>query len=136
MSEKHEFNYVMLRSYLLGQGFVINDDKVEDPYEDGLLKECSYTTGEDIWIGEYENPEHRILALAHEAGHTLSGWSRLHGKFNFKHEDMRIEHPGLIVESMAWEAGFVLLDELDIQVSDESLEYVSECLCSYMGYKG
>ncbi len=136
MSDSKEFDYVMLRSFLLGEGFTIDDDCPLDPYNCGYLMESAFVVGKAITIGQYANIEHKILALAHEAGHRYSGYKHLHKHFNYKHKDMQQEHHSLINESMAWEAAFNLLDELNIEISDDALSYVTGCIESYMGYKG
>ena len=129
--------YQILKDHLISEGFKITDTGVQDYINGGTLLNSSWCAGKDIFIGLYNNEDLKIASLAHEAGHYLSSWRYLHSHFDFQHPDVKLEHSTIIVEAQAWEKGFCLLKDLNIEYDKEVvMNYVNECLVSYCGYKG
>ena len=77
--------------------------------------DCS---GNEVWVGIYENPEFKLISFFHELGHIKYCWQ----------DDKRTYYEG---EKAAWLIGLTIAEENGVQFSVDALMWAKECLESY-----
>lgn len=123
----------ILKAFAIGEGMTIQE---QTPEEDGYSKNNAWCAGRDIYLSDFDNVEHKILALAHEIGHTTNHKAIVLRYIEASDKDAPIGNSTMVSEAIAWEAGLTLLDGLGIKVRDSSLDYIGQSLSTYDQYKG
>lgn len=90
---------------------------------DSYYKICSWSAGE-IFVGEYEVEEYRLIGFFHEFGHHYQAKMRLLPEF----DDLPFMH---FDEASAWRIGIRLARENGITFSNDAIRYAGESLSSY-----
>jgi len=80
--------------------------------------------GDEIFLGDYDDPELLLLSFFHELGHCANTQDQTLPPFD---EWPHPEHH----ESMAWQRGLDLADEEGIAFSDEALRWAAEQLATH-----
>lgn len=130
--------YLRLKNFIigLGEGYTIIDKDVADGLNGGMLKDGAWCAGREIFVGEFSDTWCKVVALAHEVGHSCHENNLIHTFLDAPKKRDNIEHSTLILEAMCWQYGYSLLEALKIECPYHAVVWAGEQLGTYAGYNG
>lgn len=93
-------------------------------YSAGGIENNFNGNGAEIWLGFYDNDEHRLLSFFHEMGHLLMTEKELN-------TDLTMHQ----VEKAAWRHGYVLARKHNIEFSEDAVNWGKEQLKTYKNWE-
>jgi len=91
-----------------------------------VFVERSFSAGDEIFMGQYADPERRLLAFFHELGHCVT-W--MQNEIPVFEACPYYHYP----EALAWKRGIELAAEHGVTFTPESLAWARKELTSYFG---
>ena len=105
----------------LGYKLVYNKDSDCDP----LYNDCM-SSGDTMWIGEYDNEEYELISFFHEYGHRLIHKNCFVEKWDYN---------TLMIEIECWNLGIEAAREMGYLFSDDAIHWAySKKAGSYVGH--
>jgi hypothetical protein len=104
---------------ILGYKLIYNHESNADP----VFNDC-YISGNNIWIGDYDNEECKLISFFHEHGNTLVSES-------FKE---KLDFNTLLIELEAWHLGIACAMDMGYFFSDDAIQFGYQKALTYVGH--